>query len=31
MAAECEKGTEFHYGVMYTTIDEIEDFGKVIE
>ena len=31
MAAECEKGTEFHYGVMYTTIDEIEAFGKVIE
>lgn len=31
MAEECAKGTKFHYAVMYTAIDEIEEFGKVIE
>lgn len=31
MAVECEKGTEFHYAVMYTAIDEIETFGKPVE
>jgi hypothetical protein len=31
MAVECEKGTEFHYAVMYTAIDEIDTFGKPIE
>ncbi len=30
MAEECEKGTEFHYAVMYTAIDEIDTFGKEI-
>lgn len=25
---ECEKGTEFHFGMMYTTTPEIETFGK---
>lgn len=27
-AEECEKGTEFHFGMMYTTTPEIETFGK---
>lgn len=31
MAAECEKGTEFHYAVMYTAIDEIDTFGTEIK
>jgi hypothetical protein len=31
MAEECAKGTKFHYAVMYTAIDEIEEFGKVIK
>lgn len=30
IAEECEKGTEFHYGIMYTPVDEIESFGKKI-
>ena len=30
MAEECEKGTEFHYAVMYTAVDEIDTFGKEI-
>lgn len=31
MVAECEKGTEFHYAVMYTAVDEIETFGTPVE
>ena len=31
IAEECEKGTEFHYGIMYTAIDEIENFGEMIK
>ena len=27
-AEECEKGTEFHFGMMYTATPEIETFGK---
>ncbi len=30
IADECEKGTEFHYAVMYTALDEIDEFGKKI-
>ncbi len=25
---ECAKGTEFHYALMYTALDEIESFGE---
>lgn len=28
IADECDKGTEFHYGIMYSPIDELETFGK---
>lgn len=30
IASECEKGTEFHYTIMYTPIDEVETFGKEV-
>lgn len=28
IADECAKGTEFHYGIMYVPLDEVETFGK---
>lgn len=28
IAEECEKGTEFHHGIMYVPVDEIEAFGS---
>ena len=31
IADECAKGTEFHYAIMYTPVDEIETFGKETE
>lgn len=31
MADECEKGTEFHYAVMFTPVDEIDTFGQPIK
>ncbi len=31
IAAEYERGTEFHYSVMYIPVDEVETFGKEAE
>lgn len=31
IAEECEKGTEFHFAVMYSPLDELETFGKAVE
>ena len=28
IAAECEKGTEFHYGIMYSPVSELENLDK---
>lgn len=28
IAAECEKGTEFHFGIMYSPVSELEDLDK---
>lgn len=31
IAAEYERGTEFHYSIMYIPVDELETFGKAAE
>lgn len=28
IAAECEKGTEFHFGIMYSPVDELAELDK---